>query len=125
MDIYFQGLMNENVIVYMNFNVTVYSKHYTIHIKHLTKIFERCKKIIISLNLKKSILVVTQGKILGHIISKEGITIDPKWVKSVSLFSLPHNKKAMQYFFRKINFVRKSIVDSTETIRPLQKMIKK
>jgi hypothetical protein len=30
------------------------------------------------LNPKKSIFTVIKGKLLGHIISKEGITIDPE-----------------------------------------------
>jgi hypothetical protein len=46
-------------------------------------------------------------------------------VKVISQFPLPHNKKSMQSFFGKINFVGKFIPDFVETIKPLQKMIKK
>jgi hypothetical protein len=77
----------------------------------------------ISLNPKKIIFGVTEGKLLGHIISKEGITIDLECVKVISQLSFPHNKKSMQSFFGKINFVRKFIPDFAETIKPLQKMI--
>jgi hypothetical protein len=38
---------------------------------------------------------------------------------------LPHNKKAMQSFLGKINFVRRFIFDFAEIIKPLQEMIKK
>jgi hypothetical protein len=74
---------------------------------------------------KKTIFGVTEGKLFGHIISKEGITINPKRVKVISQFHFPHNKKSMQSFFRNINFVRKFIHDFIDTIKPFQKMIKK
>jgi hypothetical protein len=38
-------------------------------------IFERCRKYGISLNLKKRIFVVSEGKFIGHIISKDGISM--------------------------------------------------
>jgi len=57
----------------------------------------------------KRIFRVTKGKLLCHIISKEGVTIDPKCGKVISHLPLPHNKKSMQLFFDEINFVRKLI----------------
>jgi hypothetical protein len=101
----------------------VYSKNREDHIQHLTQIFERCRKYSISLNPKKTIFGVEEGKLLGHIISQIGIHIDPKWIKAITQLPLPHNKNAMQYFFGKINFVRKFTPDFAETIKPLQKMI--
>jgi hypothetical protein len=112
------------VVVYLD-NVTVYSKNIEEHIQHLTQIFERCRKYGISLNPKKTIFGVEEGKLLGHIISQEGIRIDPERIKAITQLSLPHNKKAMQSFFGKINFVRKFTPDFVETIKPLQKMIRK
>jgi hypothetical protein len=91
------------------------------HITHLTQIFERCRKYGISLNPKKTIFGVEEGKLLGHIISKYGINIDPERVKAISQLPLPHNKKAMQYFFGRINFMRKFTPDFTEIVKPLQK----
>ena len=38
---------------------------------------------------------------------------------------MPQNKRAMQSFFGKINFVRKFTPDFVETIKPLQKIIRK
>jgi len=37
------------------------------HIHHLRKVFEICRLYEISLNLKKCVFIVTQGKLLGHI----------------------------------------------------------
>jgi hypothetical protein len=124
MDVDFQGLINKCVVVYLD-DVMVYSKNKEDHIRHLTQIFERCRKYRIYLNPKKTIFGVEEGKILGDIISQEGISIDPEQIKEIAQLPLPHNKMAMQLFFGKINFVRKFTLDFAETVNPLHKMIRK
>jgi hypothetical protein len=68
---------------------------------------------------------VEEGKLLGHIISKGGINIDPEQIKAIDQLPLPHNKKSMQSFFGKINFVREFTPNFTEIVKILQKMIPK
>ena len=63
------------------------------------------------------------GTLLGFVISPEGITIDPRRIEAIKVIVLPHNKRAMQYFLGKINFVRRFISDFTEIVKPLQDMI--
>jgi hypothetical protein len=58
-------------------DVTVYSKQRVDHPKHLKKIFKRCTEYNISLNPKKIIFVFLEGKLLGNIISKDGISMYP------------------------------------------------
>jgi hypothetical protein len=77
MNVSFQGLINKCVVVYLD-NVIVYSKNIADHIQHITQIFERCRKRGISLNPKKMIFIFKEGKLIGHIISQEGICIDPE-----------------------------------------------
>jgi hypothetical protein len=124
MDIEFMGLINKCVVAYLD-EVTVYSNNREDHIQHLTQIFKRCRKYGISLNPKKTIFDVEEDKLLGNIISQEIIRIDPERIRAIAQLPLPHNKKNMQYFFGKINFVRKFTSDFNETIKPLQKMIYK
>jgi hypothetical protein len=62
------------MVIYLD-DITVYSKKRVDHPKHLKHIFERCRKYGISLNPKKSIFVVSEGKLLGNIISKDGILL--------------------------------------------------
>ena len=68
MDIAFRGLINHPVIVYLD-EITVYSKHRPDHLNHLRKVFERCRKFGISLNPKKTIFVVSEGILLGCVVS--------------------------------------------------------
>ena len=83
----------------------MFSKHRGDHLRHLKKIFERCRKYGISLNPKKSVFAVAEGNLLGHIINKQGIVVDPERVKAIAQIPPPSSKKAMQSFLGKINFV--------------------
>ena len=94
------------------------------HAFHLRQIFERCHKYGISLNPKKCVFVVMEGKLLGHIVSKKGISIDPERIKAIEQIPLPHNKKGMQSFMGTINFVRRFMPDFAQTVKPLQQMVK-
>jgi hypothetical protein len=124
MDIDFWGLINKCLVVYLD-DVMVYSNNREEHIQHLTRIFERCRKYGISLNPKKTIFGVEESKLLCHIISQSGIRIELERIKAIAQLPLLHNKKSMQSFFEKINFVRKFTPDFVETIKILQNMIHK
>ena len=87
---------------------------------HLRKIFERCPKYGISLNPKKCVFTVTEGKLLGHIVLKKGISVDPERIKAIEQIPLPHNKKGMQSFMGTINFVRRFVLDFAQIVKPLQ-----
>ncbi|XP_057863203.1 uncharacterized protein LOC131071404 [Cryptomeria japonica] len=124
MDIAFQDLIGKCIIIYMD-DITIFSRKREDHIEDLRKVFQRCRKYGISLNPKKCIFGVTEGKLLGHIISEKGISIDPERVEAISKINLPSSKKELRSFFGKINFVREFISGFAEIIRPLNEMLKK
>ena len=85
--------------------------------------FLKCRKYGLSLNQKKSHFVVQEGKLLGHLVSADGIRIDPKRVKAILKISLPRSKKDVQYFIGKINFLRWFIPNFAETIKQITTML--
>ena len=97
MDITFWGLINQSVVVYLD-DVTVFSKNKEDHLAHLWSILQRCHKYSISLNPKKSIFAVEQGKLLGFIVSSKGMIIDPERTQVISKLPPPSSKKSMQSF---------------------------
>jgi hypothetical protein len=91
---------------------------------HLRQVFERCQKYGISLNPSKSILGVDEGKLLGHIITKDGVKMDPEMVQVIQQVPLP-TKKALQSFLGQINFVRRFIPNLAKTLKPIERLLKK
>jgi ribonuclease HI/transposase InsO family protein len=124
MDIAFRGLINHSVVVYLD-DVTVYSKNKDDHLAHLRAVLLRCRKYDISLNPKKSIFAVEQGKLLGFIVSSDGMIIDPERTQVIAKLPPPTSKKSMQSFLGQINFVRRFVPSFSEMVRPLQNLIKK
>ena len=105
MDIAFVGEKANFVVVYLD-DITVFSQSDDEHLKHLKQTFLKCRKYGLSLNTKTSHFAVQEGKLLGHLVSTDGISIDPKRVKEILKISLPRSKKDVQYFIGKINFLR-------------------
>ena len=68
--------------------------------------------------------VVIEGKLMGHIVSKKGISIDPERIKAIEQIPLPHGKKTMQSFMGTINFVQRFVPDFAQIVKPLQQMVK-
>ena len=67
---------------------------------------------------------VTEGKLLGHVVSKKGISIDLERITAIERIPLPHNKKGMQSSMGIINFVQRFVPDFAQIVRPLQQMVK-
>ena len=123
MDIDFCGLIGRSVVVYLN-AVIIFSKKREKHAFHLKQIFERCRKYGISLNPRKCVFAVIEGKLLGQMVSKKGISIDPERIKAIEQIPLPHNKKGMQSFMGTINFMQRFVPDFAQIVKPLQQMVK-
>jgi hypothetical protein len=77
------------------------------------------------LNPKKCLFAILEGKFLEHIISKEGIYIDPERVKSINELNPPTSKKGVESFFGKINCVRRFVLDYATIVKPLNVLLKK
>jgi hypothetical protein len=92
MDISFIGEKEKFVVIYLD-DIIVFSKYDKEHYRNLKKVFLKCRKFGLSLNPKKSLFVMKKGKLLGHIVSTEGVSIDPSRVESIQTLSLPRSKK--------------------------------
>ena len=72
MDIAFSEDIGYFIIIYLD-DINVFSKTDEEHLIHLRKVFEKCWKFGLSLNPKKTLFGLQEGKLLGHIILEEGI----------------------------------------------------
>ena len=111
-------------MIYLD-DITVYSKTDEEHLSHLRKFFEKCRKYGLYLNPKKKFFGLQEGKILGHITSKEGINIDPKRIEGILQINRPRNIKELQSFIGKINFLRRFIPNLIELLRNITNMLKR
>jgi hypothetical protein len=84
----------------------------------------RCRKFGISLNTSKSIFDVTRSKLLGHIFSDSGISIDHERIVAILNLPAPTSKKEVQSFMGVINFVRRFVLDFVVMVKPIHNLLK-
>ena len=97
MDCAFKELIGKIIEIYQD-DLAVFSKERSSHIGHLKQVFEKCRKYGISLNPAKSILGVDDGKLQGHIISKDGVKVDPERIEAIKKVSIPKDIKSLHSF---------------------------
>jgi len=59
------------------------------------------------------------------VASQGGVSIDPERVQSIKDVRPPINKKSLQSFLGKINFIRRFVPNFVERIKPLSTLLKK
>jgi hypothetical protein len=124
MDIAFMGEKDKFVLIYLD-DITVYSSSHEEHLKHLKRVFLKCRQFRISLNPKKSRFSPKKGKLLGHIVSAEGVKIHPDRVEEIHKLSIPRSNKDIQSLLGKINFVRRFIPNFVELVKHITSILKK
>ena len=66
------------------------------HLADLEKVFDRLAKYHLMLNPKKCVFGVTSGKLLGFIVSRRGIEIDPQRIKAIMDMPPPKTLKQLR-----------------------------
>jgi hypothetical protein len=124
MDIAFIGEKDKFVVIYLD-EIIMFSKSDRDHCHYLKKVFLKCRRFGLSLNPKKFLFAMKEGKLLGHIVSVEGVRIDPSKVEAIWSLSFPRSKKEVQYFLGKINFLRRFISNFIELVNHITTMLRK
>ena len=100
----FQSLMNEVfrpllrkfVLVFFD-DILVYSKDWTTHMKHLEEVLRIMQTHGLVANKKKCYFGQHPVEYLRHMISKEGVAVDPSKVISVTKWHVFSNRQAGQF----------------------------
>ena len=124
MDITFLEERDKFAVIYLD-DITVFSENDEKNFQHLERVFQKCMKFGVSLNPKKSHFAFKEGKLLGHIISKDGIRIDPSRVEAIEKIDIPRSRKEVQSFIGKVNFLRRFIPNCAEIMKSIAYMLKK
>ena len=78
----FSDMVEKILEVFMD-DFLVYGDTYESCLEHLERVLERCEESHLVLNWEKCHFMVTQGIVLGHIVSSKGIEVDKAKVELI------------------------------------------
>ena len=111
------------VIVDMD-DVLIGGKGKAEHDERLRQVLDRMKEAGITLN-EKCELSTKKMKFLGHIITPEGISIDPEKVQAVADMPAPTDVPSLRRLLGMVNHVGKFAPNLAEVTQPLRELLKK
>ena len=122
----FHKPMNHAFKEYFRELLEVYMDDFYVHyftrkafINHLIKVFEKCKTYCICLNPERCAFIIRQERIMGHIVSKKGISI---YFNRSDLLK-PQNVKEVQAFMGHCGYYRTFIYMYTIISKPIYSLI--
>ena len=89
-------------------DIFVYSKTWEDHLKHLRQVLARLSEDFFFVNQKKCTFGKTKIGYLGHIISKDGVSMDPQKIEAILQWPLPKTLKALRGFLGLTGYIEDS-----------------
>ena len=122
----FQALMNNVfkpylrrfILVFFD-EILVYSKSQIQHLEHLKLTFEILRQHILFAKLSKCSFGVQEVEYLGHIISANGVAIDPAKVATMKEWPVPTSVKQLRGFLGFIGYCRRFVRHYGQISKPL------
>ena len=84
----FHDMMHKEIEVYVD-DLIAKSQKDESHVENLQKLFKRLRKFQLKLNPEKCTFGATFGKLLGFIVNRKRIKVDPYKIKAIQNFPPP------------------------------------
>ena len=117
-------LVHDCVEIYMD-DFTVYGNDFKEALDNLEKVLIRCQETNLALSHEKCKMMLTEGIVLGHHISSEGIKVDPAKIEIITSLSPPTTQKEVRSFLGHAGYYHRFIANFTKIAAPLFKLLAK
>nr|KYP72420.1 Retrovirus-related Pol polyprotein from transposon gypsy [Cajanus cajan] len=112
------------VVVYFD-NILIFSKSLDEHLGHLRKVLIILRDNHLYANLEKCTFCKENVNILGFIVGKGGVQVDPEKIKAIQDWSTPKSVGDVRIFHGLASFYRRFVKDFSTLTSPLNELVKK
>ena len=112
------------VIVFID-DILIYSKSNEEHRKHLRAVFEVLREKKLYAKFSKCEFWLREVHFLGHVISKDGIKVDPTKIEAVMKWEQPKTPTEIKSFLGLAGYYRRFIQDFSRIAKPMTELTKK
>ncbi|MEJ1821095.1 reverse transcriptase family protein [Escherichia coli] len=120
----FHQYLDSFVLVFID-DILVYSKNAELHREHLRTILEMLRAERLYAKYSKCEFWLKEVMFLGHIVSAEGIKVDPVKVEAVSNWKVPTNANEVRSFLGLAGYYRRFIEGFSKLARPMTQQLRK
>jgi len=120
----FHSFLDKFVVVFIE-DILIYSKSKEQHEGHLRQVLQVLTEKELYANLGKCEFWLEGVKFLGHVISNEGIAVDPSKVEAVVAWERPKTATEIRSFVALVGYYRRFIEGFAKIVSPLTQLTKK
>ena len=124
MDLVLAGLQWSSCLVYLD-DIIILGKDFKSHLENLSLVLQRIKDAGLRLNTTKCAFFQDRVNYLGHVVSRDGVSVDQLKVNKVKNWPVPKTSKEVQQFLGLANYYRRFVQGFANTARPLHRLTKK
>ena len=120
----FKEFLDKFVIVFID-DILIYSKTQAEHERHLRTVLQTLRKHQLYAKFSKCEFWLDHVTFLGHVISKEGVMVDPAKIEAVSKWKRPTNASEIRSFLGLAGYYRKFVENFSKLAMPLTTLTRK
>ncbi|XDV19457.1 hypothetical protein PO909_024927 [Leuciscus waleckii] len=113
-----RDMIDQFIYVYLD-DILIFSSSLQEHVQHVRRVLQRLLENGLFVKAEKCAFHAQSVPFLGHIVSAEGMRMDPDKVKAVVEWPNPDSRKALQRFLGFANFYRRFIRNFSQLAAPL------
>jgi hypothetical protein len=129
---YFMNMMNKVfmdeldkfVVVFID-DILIYSSTAEEHEKHLRVVLEKLRQNQLYAKFSKCDFWLEEVAFLGHVLTAEGVIVDPAKIEVVKEWEQPRNVKDIRSFLRLAGYYRRFIKNFSKIAKPMTNLLKK